>query len=89
MGVILEETRNVRKHLPSAPPRIEKLPHSEHGRDAASGYVGKWELSAEHWVRIRELNPSIGKLFSVQDIECLKDACEQRDPSWAVLIECR
>jgi hypothetical protein len=80
MGVILEKTRNVRKHLPSAPPRIEKLPDSEHRRDAASDHIGKRELSAKHWVRIWKPNPSIGKLFSVQNIECLKDACEQGDP---------
>jgi hypothetical protein len=80
MSVILEKTRNVRKHLPSAPPRIEELPHSHHGRDAAFDHVGKRGLSAKHWVRIWKPNPSIGKLLAIQNIECLKNACEQRDP---------
>ena len=87
MGVVLEKMRDMRKHLLSTPPRIEKLSHPQHGGHPAFDHVGEWRFSTEHWIRIWQLNPTITQFLAVKNVECLKDACEQGDPRQAVLIK--
>src|SRR5258708_500067 len=39
MSVVLEKAWNLREHLGAAPPGIEQLSHSQHGRQAATDHV--------------------------------------------------
>ena len=90
MCVVLEKTRNSRKHLPSTPTRIEKLSHSQHGRHPASDHVGERSLSTKHWVRIRQVNPTVGQFLPVEDIQRFKDASPKEilvNRSWSSILE--
>src|ERR1700730_2028854 len=87
MTVILKKTRHMRKHLPSAPTRVEKLSHSQHRRDAPSDHVCERGHSAKHWVRIWQGDPTIRQFLAVENIECLKYACKQGNPRQSVLIK--
>ncbi len=87
MSVVLEKARNMRKHLSSTPTRVEKLSHPQHGRHPAFNHVGKRRLSAKHWVRIWQVNPTISQFLSIENIECLEDAREQGDSRQSILIK--
>ncbi len=68
MSVVLEETRNMRKHLHSTPTGVEKLSHSQHGRHPAFDHVGERRLSTKHWIRIWQMNPTISQFLSVENV---------------------
>src|SRR6267378_2020495 len=68
MSVVLEKTRNMRKHLPSSPTGVEKLSHSQHGGHPAFDHVGDRRLSTKHWIRIWQVNPTISQFLSVENV---------------------
>src|SRR5260370_42503664 len=68
MSVVLEKTRDMRKHLPSTPTDVEKLSHSQHGRHPAFDHVGERRLSTKHWIRIWQMNPTISQFLSVENV---------------------
>lgn len=68
MGIVLEKARNSGKQISSTPTRIEELPHSEHGRQAASNHVVERSLSAKHRIRVGKLNPAVGEFLAVENV---------------------
>src|SRR6266550_1163229 len=87
MSVVLEKTRNMRKHLPSTPTGVEKLSHSQHGGHPAFDHVGERRLSAKHWIRIWQVNPTISEFLSIENIQRLEDTREKGDSRQSILIQ--
>src|SRR5579864_6093366 len=78
----------MRKHLSSTPTSVEKLPHSQHGWHPAFDHVCKRRLSAKHWIRIWQMNPTISQFLTVKNVEGLKDARKQGNPRQSILVKC-
>jgi len=50
------------------PTGVEKLSHSQHGRHSAFDHGGERRLSAKHWIRIWQVNPTISQFLSVENV---------------------
>ena len=60
--------------LSTASSRIQKLPHTKHGRLPAFHHVSERYLAAKDRILICQLHPSIRELLAIQDIQRLEDS---------------
>src|SRR5260370_40676417 len=88
MSVVLEKAWSLRDHLGSAPPGIEHLSHSQHGRQAATDHVPEWSIATEHWILIWQPNPTISKFLGIEDIQGFEHSGQHRNPGQPVLVKC-
>ena len=68
--------------------RIQELPHPQHRRQPTFDHVGKRGLPFKHRIVVRQLNPLIGELLAVEDVQGLENPCQQRNPRQPILVEC-
>jgi len=86
MSVVLEKTRNMRKHLPSTPTGRREVVSLSAWRASRLDHGARASLR-QTLDRIWQVNPTISEFLSIENIQRLEDAREQGDSCQSILIE--